>query len=96
MFTQVVLYKLLELAVVVHCPAANSTKVSIKTTFAANDELWHKHLRKMFFVVQTEIQQASAVKHKFDSFLCEHLVSFGATLASVVSRAHFLNILVIK
>ena len=78
------------MSIITHHPDEDND-VGTKTNFAFNTDIWHGHLRKMYFLVVSELNQLNVQVCRFenDVQMCEYLVMLGARLCNVVSITVF-------
>lgn len=71
---------------VVHDPDVTFTG-GITTSHAVNRDVWYKHLRNMFHLVQSDIKQMHSQQNRLQNnpTICLHFVEMGATLCSIVT-----------
>lgn len=64
----------------------NSNDSLFKQNFAENVQLWHKHLRNMFSVVEREIKESRKRSNRLNPapVICRTFVQMAAKLCSVV------------
>lgn len=89
--TKEALFKMFHVAIVVHTPQTNHSSVVYNQNddlFAvniANDtNLWHKHLRSIFSVVEREINGARKQRSNTRPTVCNKLAQMAAKLCAVV------------
>lgn len=99
--TKVVLLKIMHIAIAVHSPETVTTDESgtaevneashqnddlFKTNVAENAQLWHKHLRNMFGIVEREIRESRKRPTRYSTIpsICHTFVQVAAKLCSVV------------
>lgn len=97
--TKEILFKVLHTSIIIHSPQTDKSQVEYNNGDAlfevnvANDKnLWHKHLRTMFTIVDREIKnarkQSSRLNQKLE--ICDKFVQMAAKLCSVVCKIAYL------
>lgn len=93
--TKLLLFKIMHLSIVVHYPRAHIDETHTFTTdtmrsvpainYVHNIQLWHKQLRGMHHIIETEIKESGkSVGRSTAPTFCITFVSMAATLCAVV------------